>query len=135
MSDFREILRFYIRCAPNSIDEQIARFLSEDVPELKRERVLEALRAFWLPFALEHCARSNEEEIEKIAFRSACYLEAKAAYIRKCFNLEPSISNHALVERDRSFNGVGSIWYFGMAKSNGRTQRSKRCYRTHLRSF
>lgn len=85
-----EQVNFSFRCQPKRDSKYgvLLAYINEDSAELtRRERVLNALAAFWLPFAYHHQGEISPEELQRLA-RSCIYqLQLHIQYLRDTFEL------------------------------------------------
>lgn len=92
---------FLWRCQPveHSHDARLLSYLREDIAIIPlREKILQALRAFWMPLAY-----MDQPEGERLAVEAIYALEKHADYLRAQFGVEAAKSRRR--ERPISYNG------------------------------
>lgn len=104
-----EQVNFSFRCQPKRDSKYgvLLSYINEDSAELtRRERVLNALAAFWLPFAYHHQGEISAEELQRLARSSIYQLQLHVQYLRDTFELSntepPAYALHAKPARNLS---------------------------------
>ncbi|MDZ4870704.1 MAG: hypothetical protein CLLPBCKN_000092 [Chroococcidiopsis cubana SAG 39.79] len=103
-----EQVNFSFRCQPKRDSKYgvLLSYINEDSAELtRRERVLNALAAFWLPFAYHHQGEISVEELQRLARSSIYQLQLHVQYLRDTFelsNTEPPVYAFAKSVRNSS---------------------------------
>ncbi|AFY89356.1 hypothetical protein [Chroococcidiopsis thermalis] len=85
-----EQVNFSFRCQPKRDSKYgvLLSYINEDSAQLtRRERVLNALAAFWLPFAYHHQGEISVEELQRLARSSIYQLQLHVQYLRDTFEL------------------------------------------------
>jgi hypothetical protein len=85
-----EQVNFSFRCQPKRDSKYgvLLSYINEDSAQLtRRERVLNALAAFWLPFAYHHQGETSPEELQRLARSSIYQLQLHIQYLRDTFEL------------------------------------------------
>ena len=83
-------VNFSFRCQPKRDSKYgvLLGYINEDSAELtRRERVLNALAAFWLPFAYHYRGEISAEELQRLARSSIYQLQLHIQYLRDTFEL------------------------------------------------
>jgi len=104
-----EQVNFSFRCQPKRDSKYgvLLAYINEDSAQLtRRERVLNALAAFWLPFAYHHQGEISAEELQRLARSSIYQLQLHVQYLRDTFELAdtnlPAYALHAKPARTSS---------------------------------
>ncbi|MDV2994918.1 MAG: hypothetical protein N4J56_004572 [Chroococcidiopsis sp. SAG 2025] len=104
-----EQVNFSFRCQPKRDSKygMLLAYINEDSAELtRRERVLNALAAFWLPFAYHYQGEISPEELQRLARSSVYQLQLHVQYLRDTFELShtepPAYALHAKPARNSS---------------------------------
>ena len=85
-----EQVNFSFRCQPKRDSKygMLLSYINEDSAQLtRRERILNALAAFWLPFAYHHQVEISAEELQRLARSSIYQLQLHIQYLRDMFEL------------------------------------------------
>jgi len=82
-------LNFRFRAQPSatSPDGILLSYLHEQLPSVKSEMILKAIRAYWLAEAYQACNKKRGQELKNLAQQMIFSLEEQIAYLRVVFNL------------------------------------------------
>jgi|SRR5918998_2658551 hypothetical protein len=82
-------LNFRFRAQPSvtSPDGILLSYLNDQLPSVKSEMILKALRAYWLAEAYQASNKKRGQELKKLAQQMIFSLEEQIAYLRVVFNL------------------------------------------------
>ena len=98
-----------IKRSLESLDGKIITYLKSNPLKLDldfSEVVVNALKAYWLPFAM-HSVGVRDEELRRIAIWSIKQLEGQASFIREVFGISPQINTVVqLVNTTANYPGV-----------------------------
>lgn len=61
-----------------------------------KEMLLQAARAFWMPFAYEESGQFTAEQVRQVALSACDALEQHICYIRQSFNLSVPVTNSGI---------------------------------------
>lgn len=87
-------LNFRWRSQPSatSPDGILLSYLNDQLPSVKSEMILKALRAYWLAEAYQACNKKRGQELKKLAQQMIFSLEQQITYLRVVFNLPAATS-------------------------------------------
>ena len=82
-------LNFRFRAQPSatSPDGILLSYLHEQLPSVKSEMILKALRAYWLAQAYQACNKKRGQELKNLAQQMIFSLEEQITQLRVVFNL------------------------------------------------
>jgi hypothetical protein len=85
---------FSLRLYPKitSPDGILLTYLKKQLPPVKNEMVLKALRGYWLAEAYQSSGKKRGQELKRLAQQMVFTLEEQANYLRVVFDLAPQYS-------------------------------------------
>jgi hypothetical protein len=91
-------LNFRFRAQPSvtSPDGILLSYLNDQLPSVKSEMILKAIRAYWLAEAYQACNKKRGQELKKLAQQMIFSLEQQITYLRVVFNLPAATSMQTL---------------------------------------
>lgn len=87
-------LNFRFRAQPSvtSPDGILLSYLNDQLPSVKSEMILKAIRAYWLAEAYQACNKKRGQELKKLAQQMIFSLEQQITYLRVVFDLPAATS-------------------------------------------
>jgi hypothetical protein len=90
--------RFQIKTKPNSTDELLIKFLkAKDTNSSEKERLLQAVSAFWLPLALVEVGTFSEKEIALYGLSAIQHLREQITHLSLVLSLQAPSYSHFFV--------------------------------------
>ena len=114
-----EQVNFVYRHQPKKTSKHgiLLTYLKEDEAEFSlKERMLNPLVAFWLPFAYQQCTNVSEQELQQLARSSIYQLKLHIQYLEDSFGLNES---QILMNQQANPNQMKSNGFVNNGSSNG----------------